>query len=96
MKMLKTVFPNMTTLANICLAIPIGTASVERSLILQKKANKNKGQKPYSGESSLSYLMKINIETAETLSDNDLYVTLFMYGVGNLEESLYNCMIDIA
>ena len=30
-EILKTMFPNRSTLANICLAIPVGTASVERS-----------------------------------------------------------------
>ena len=30
-EMLKTMFPNLNTLANICVTIPVGTASVERS-----------------------------------------------------------------
>ena len=69
--MLKTMFPNMSTLANICLAIPVGTASVERSFS-QMKLIKTRVRN-HIGESSLSYLMKISIETAETLSDNDLW-----------------------
>ena len=29
--MLKTMFPSLNTQANVCLSIPVGTASVERS-----------------------------------------------------------------
>ena len=30
-EMLKTMFPHLNTLANVCMTIPVGTASVERS-----------------------------------------------------------------
>ena len=69
-EMLQTMFPNLSTLSNICLAIPISTASVERSfsqIKLIKTRLRNR-----IGESSLSYLMKISMETPERLSDNDL------------------------
>ena len=70
--MLRTMFPNISTLANICLSvsIPVSTASVERSfsqLKLIKTRIRNR-----IGQSSLSYLMKIAIETPEKLSDSDL------------------------
>ena len=34
--MLKTMFPSLNTLANVCLSIPVGTASVERSFSQMK------------------------------------------------------------
>ena len=66
--MLRTMFPNISTLANICLSIPVSTASVERSFS-QMKLIKTRNR---IGQSSLSYLMKIAIETPEKLSDSDL------------------------
>ena len=30
--MLKIMFPNLHTLANVCMTLPVGTASVERSM----------------------------------------------------------------
>ena len=68
--MLQTVFPNLSTLATICLALPVSTASVERSFS-RMKLIKNRLQNHLS-ESSISYLMKIAIETPDRLSDDDL------------------------
>ena len=34
--MLKTMFPNLHTLANVCITLPVGTASVERSFSQMK------------------------------------------------------------
>ena len=69
-KMLVTMFPNISTLAKICLAIPVGTASVERSFS-QMKLIKTRLRNRI-GQSSLSYLMKIAIETLEKLTSEDL------------------------
>ena len=35
-EMLKTMFPHLNTLANVCMTIPVGTASVERSFSQMK------------------------------------------------------------
>ena len=63
-------FPNLNTLASICLTIPIGTASVERSFS-QMKMIKTR-LRSHLGEQSLSHLMKIVLESPEKLSDSDL------------------------
>ena len=69
-EMLITMFPNISTLANICLSIPVGTASVERSFS-QMKLIKTRLRNRIR-QSSLSYLMKIGIKTLEKLTDTDL------------------------
>ena len=66
---LRTKFPNISTLANICLSLPVSTASVERSFS-QMKLIKTRNRNGI-GHSSLSYLMKIAIETPNKLSDSD-------------------------
>ena len=68
--MLKTMFPHLNTLANVCMTIPVGTASVERSFS-QMKMIKSHLRNHLSGK-SLSYLMKITIELPNKLSDDDL------------------------
>ena len=68
--MLKTMFPHLNTLANVCMTIPVGTASVERSFS-QMKMIKSHLRNHLSGK-SLSYLMKITIESPNKLSDDDL------------------------
>jgi len=72
--MLRVMFPNISTLANICLSIPVSTASVERSFS-QMKLIKTRIRNRI-GQSGLSYLMKIAIETPEKLSDSDLDATI--------------------
>ena len=69
-EMLETMFPNLSTLSKICLSIPVGTASVERSFSQMKMIKTRLRNR--IGESSLSSLMKIAIESPENLSDNDL------------------------
>ena len=69
-EMLISLFPNISTLVKICLAITIGTASVERSFS-QVKLIKTRLRNRI-GQSSLLYLMKIAIKTPEKLTDEDL------------------------
>ena len=68
--MLRMMFPNISTLANICLSMPVSTASVERSFSLMKLMKTQICNQ--IGQSSLSYLMKIAIEAPGKLSDSDL------------------------
>ena len=65
-----SMFPNLNTLASICLTIPNGTASVERSFSQMKMIKTRLRSR--LGEKSLSHLMKIAIESPEKLSDSDL------------------------
>ena len=58
-----------STLGNICLSIPVSTASVERSFS-QMKLLKTRLRNCLS-DSSLSHLMKIAIESPDKLSDSD-------------------------
>ena len=74
-EMLISMFPNISTLAKICLAIPVGTASVERSFS-QMKVIKTRLRNRI-GQSSLSYLMKIAIETPEKLTDLNNIVVIW-------------------
>ena len=68
--MLVTMFPNLSALSNVCLSIPVTTASVERSFS-QMKLIKTRLRNRI-GEKSLSYLMKIAIESPAKLTDEDL------------------------
>ena len=68
-EMLKTMFPNLNTLATISLSIPVATASVERSFS-QTKLIKTRLRNRLS-DTSLSHLMKIAIESPDTLLDTD-------------------------
>ena len=68
--MLKTMFPSLNTLANVCLSIPVGTASVERSFSEMKMIKTRLRNR--IGESSLSHLMKIAIESPEKLCEMEL------------------------
>ena len=68
--MMQTMFPNLSILANVCLTIPVGTASVERSFSHMKMVKfclRNR-----LGEANLSYLMEIALEFPEALSDDEL------------------------
>ena len=67
--MLTAMFPNLSTLGNICLSIPVSTASVGRScsqMNLLKTRLRN-----HLSNSSLLHLMKIAIESPDKLSDSD-------------------------
>ena len=68
--MLIAMFPNLSIIANICLSIPVGTASVERSFS-QIKMIKTR-LRNLLGELSLSLLMKIAIESPQKKADRDL------------------------
>ena len=68
--MLVTMFLNLSALSNVCLSIPVTTASVERSFS-QMKLIKTRLRNRI-GEKSLSYLMKIAIESPAKLTDEDL------------------------
>ena len=68
--MLETMFPDLSRLSKICLSIPVGTALVERSFSQMKMIKTRLRNR--IGESSLSSLTRIAIESPEKLSDNDL------------------------
>ena len=68
--MLKTMFPNLHKLASINLTLPVATASMERSFS-QMKLIKTRLRNSLS-ESSISHLMKIGIESPDTLTDSNL------------------------
>ena len=68
--MMQTMFPNLSILANVCLTIPVGTASVERSFSHMKMVKSRLRNR--LGEANLSYLMKIALESPEALSDEEL------------------------
>ena len=68
--MLVTMFPNLCALANICMSLPVSTASVEQSFS-QMKMIKTR-LRNCIGESSLNHLMLIAIESLKELNDNKL------------------------
>ena len=68
--MMQTMFPNLSILANVCLTIPVGTASVERSFSNMKMVKSRLRHRP--GEANLSYLIKIALESPEALLDEEL------------------------
>ena len=63
-------FPNLSILANICLTIPVGTASIECLFSCMKMIKSRLRNR--LGEPNLSHLMKIALESPEVLSDEDL------------------------
>ena len=68
--MLIAMFPNLSVIANICLSIPVGTASVERSFSQMKMIKTRLRNR--LGKMSLSLLMKIVIESPQKMSDRHL------------------------
>ena len=68
--MLEIMCPGLSTLANVCLTIPVGTASVERSFSQMKMIKT--WLRSCLGEDNLSHLMKITIESPGILSDEEL------------------------
>ena len=62
--------PGLSTLAKICMTIPVGNASVERSFSQMKMIKTRLRNR--LGEDNLSNLMKIAIESPENLADEDL------------------------
>ena len=69
-EMLVTMFPNLSALANICMSLPVSTASVERSFSQMKMIKTRLRNR--IGESSLNHLMLIAIESPNELNDNEL------------------------
>ena len=67
--MLTAMFPNLSTLGNICLSIPVSTTSVERSFSQMKLLKTH--LRNHLSDSSLSHLMKIAIESPDKLSDSE-------------------------
>ena len=63
--LLRTMFPNISTLANICLYIPVITASVEKSFFQMKLIKQRMRNR--IGQSILSYLIKIALEKPDKL-----------------------------
>ena len=61
---------NLHKLAAICLTLPVSIASVERSFSHMKQIKTRLRNR--MGEQSLSNLMKVAIESPETLVDKDL------------------------
>ena len=57
--MLETMCPSLSTLAKVCLTIPVGTVSVERSFSQVKMINNR--LRNSLGDTNLSHLMKIVI-----------------------------------
>ena len=68
--MMQTMFPNLSILANVCVTILVGTASVERSFSHMKMVKSRLRNR--LGEDNLSYLMKIALESPEASSDEEL------------------------
>ena len=68
--MLHTMCPSLSTLAKVCLTIPVGTASVECSFSQMKMIKTQLRNR--LGETNLSHLMKIATESPQTLSDEQL------------------------
>ena len=85
--MLETMCPNLSILTKVCLAIPVGTASVECSFSQMKMIKKRLRNR--LGETTLSHLMKNSTESPETLSDEKLQQILDT-GTVSHRESLCN------
>ena len=71
-EMLITMFPNLSTLANICMTLPVTTASVEQSFSQMNMIKARLRNHVHMGESSLNHLMFIAIESPNELNDNEL------------------------
>ena len=65
-----SMFPNLNTLASVCLTIPVRTAFVEQSFSQMKMIKTRLRNR--LGEKSISHLMKIVTESPKKLSDTDL------------------------
>ena len=66
--MFVAMFPNLSALGNICLSIPVGTASVERSFSQMKMIKTRLRNR--LGERNLAHLIRIAIEIPEKLPDD--------------------------
>ena len=88
--MLVTMFLNLSALSNVCLSIPVATASVEGSFSQIKFIKTTLRNR--IGEKSLSYLMKIVIGSPAKLTDED-HENIIDVCRGSLEESLFRYCI---
>jgi len=79
-EMLKPMFPNLRTLVIFCISLIFGTASVERSFSKMKMIKSRLRNR--LSEKSLSYLMKISIESAQKLTDEDLEMMIEIWTQG--------------
>ena len=93
--MLKNMFPNLSKIAAFSLSIPVATASVERKFS-QDEVDKS----CCLSDTSLSHLMKIMIESPNTLDDCDLKELQFyetkrveVYLSRLLNSSLMHCCV---
>ena len=102
--MLETRCPSLGILAKVCLTLPVGTASVERSFLQMKKIKKSESpgrcQSFSSGEVNLSHRMKIAIESPQTLSHHEKNKQIVDVGLESQEEELllnvnFYCCIDL-
>jgi hypothetical protein len=66
--MLVEMFPHLSDLAKVCLSIPVGTASVERSFSQMKMIKTRLRNR--LGEQNLAHLMRIAVEMPEKLPDD--------------------------
>ena len=86
-------FLNLSALANICISLPVSTASVEQSFSQMKMIKVRLRNR--IGESSLNHLMLIVIESVNHLTNSvimNLTVLLYckcVHGMKNLGEWLY-------
>ena len=65
-----TMYPNLKSLATVCLTMPVTTASVERSFSEMKLIKSHLRNR--LSETSLSHLMKVAVESPKESSDTDL------------------------
>jgi len=72
----------LCTLANVCMSLPVGTASVERSFS-KIKMIKLDSETDYLKK---TYLMKISIESLQKLTDKDLEMMIEIWNIEKLEE----------
>ena len=63
--MMQTMFPNLSILANVCLTIPVECSFSHMKMVKSHLRNR-------LGETNLSYLMKLALESPEALSDEEL------------------------
>ena len=69
---LKTIFPNLSKLATICLSIPVATVSIERNSSQNLMKLIKARLRSSLNEKSFTHLMKIGIESPAELIDHYL------------------------
>ena len=56
----ETMCPSLSTLAKVCLTIPVGTACVERSFLQMKMKKKKNRLRNHLGDTNLSHLRRLS------------------------------------